>query len=217
MTAITANRDLYFGRDFKNGIKFRTLCADCNNGLGGKEDKAIAEFFSSVRRVVESPIFVRSTLKIAARPNQIFKGMLAHMVSANDNGIPSAFDLEARELFFGKKPLSWTSWNLFYWVYRGPSLFLMRNAYVFLWHPRVRLIPIVVLKLHPLGFVFSQEPWLFGMPKLRLYLQAKDETEIDIPVQFGRIDRNPVWPATTGDQNAIIQAGDSYGVIATRS
>jgi hypothetical protein len=54
LAASTANKDLISGRRFHGGVRFRTLCADCNNGLGGKEDKTIAAFFAGVKKLVES-------------------------------------------------------------------------------------------------------------------------------------------------------------------
>lgn len=217
MTSVTANRDLILGRSFRNGLKFRTLCASCNNGLGGREDKAIGHFFDSVRKIIESPIAIQSTIRIAAKPNQLYKGLLAHMISANDNGIPTSFDIEGREVFSGRKTVGQSSWNLFYWIYDGPDIFLMRNARVFLWHPTVRLIPLCVLKIYPLGFVFTQEPWFFGLPNVRWYTRAKDDDEFDLPVPFHRVDRSPIWPVQTGDQNAIIAASDTYGMVATKA
>ena len=127
------------GRRFNGGVRFRTLCGDCNNGLGGKEDKTIAAFFESVRKLVELRIILTSTMKNTTKPNQLYKGLMAHLVAANDNGIPTAFDIEARDLFFGRKPLQLSTWSLFYWVFVGPQLFIMRNAYHTVWHPRVRV------------------------------------------------------------------------------
>ena len=144
------------------GFCFGPLCRDCNSILGGKEDKAIGDFFERVRKLVESSIVIEGDVRVTAKPNQLYKGLLAHLVSANDNGLSSAFDLEARELFFGRKSLNLSSWSLFYWLFTGTSIFLMRHAYFAIWRSRVKLIDMVVLKLYPLGFVFVQWPWFGG-------------------------------------------------------
>jgi hypothetical protein len=171
LAASTANQDLLYGRRFNSGVRFRALCADCNNGLGAKEDQTIAAFFADVKKLVESRIILTSTVKITTKPNQLYKGLMAHLVAANDNGIPSAFDIEARDLFFGRKALRSSTWSLFYWIFVGPELFIMRNAYHAVWHPIVELRPIVLLKLYPLAFMFVQEPWFLGVPNMRSYLR----------------------------------------------
>jgi hypothetical protein len=198
------------------GVRFRTLCADCNNGLGGKEDKTIAAFFESVKKLVESPIILTSTIKVTTRPNELYKGLMAHLVAANDNGIPSAFDIEARELFFGRKALRWSTWSLFYWIFVGSELFLMRNAYHTTWHPTVELRPLILLKLYPLAFMFVQENWFLGVPNLRTYLQPRDDEEAEVPIELRLRDENPFWPAVVAPSNVIMLAGDSFGLIGQR-
>jgi hypothetical protein len=216
LAASAANQDLLFGRRFNGGVRFRTLCADCNNGLGGKEDKTIAAFFESVKKLVESPIILTSTIKVTTRPNELYKGLMAHLVAANDNGIPSAFDIEARELFFGRKALRWSTWSLFYWIFVGSELFLMRNAYHTTWHPTVELRPLILLKLYPLAFMFVQENWFLGVPNLRTYLQPRDDEEAEVPIELRLRDENPFWPAVVAPSNVIMLAGDSFGLIGQR-
>src|SRR5438093_368778 len=57
----------------------------------------IISFFDSVRNLVESPIIFSGTVQVAAKPNQIYKGLLAHLVSANDNGCQANSTLKHRK------------------------------------------------------------------------------------------------------------------------
>ena len=213
LAASTANRDLYFGRQFKGGLRFRTLCADCNNGLGGKQDKVIGDFFECTRKLIESPIILAPTVQVTTKPNHIYKGLLAHIVSANDSGAPSTFDAEARDLFFGRKNLKSSTWNLFYWIYTNPKIFVMRNAYFTIWQPRVEIITIQIIKFYPLSFMFTQEPWFYGLPNMRLLLQSRDDEEVDVPIQVGRRDGHQFWPVTAEPSNMILLAGNTFGLI----
>jgi hypothetical protein len=134
-------------------------------------------------------------MKVTTRPNKLYKGLMAHLVAANDNGIPNPFDMEARELFFGRRALRWSTWSLFYWVFTGPELFIMRNAYHTIWHPTVELRPMMLLKLYPLAFMFVQEPWFIGVPNMRLFLRDRDDEDAEIPIELWRKDSHPFWPA----------------------
>lgn len=99
MTTVTANPDMYFGRQFPGGIRFRTLCQTCNNSLGGSEDRALIDFYDRVRKLLATPLNLPGLMRVPAKPNLIIRGLLAHIASANDNGIPTPFDREARDIF----------------------------------------------------------------------------------------------------------------------
>lgn len=73
MVESTANKDMYFGRSFRGGVRFRTLCAACNNGLGGNEDKEIIAFFERVTKSVESRIIQPQIVRIPARPTYLLR------------------------------------------------------------------------------------------------------------------------------------------------
>jgi hypothetical protein len=107
---------------------------------------------------VESPLRLPALMRIPAKPNLIIRDLLAHIVSANDTGIPSSFDEEARNIFMGKRSLRLSSWSVFYWVYLGRELFIARSVFLASWHPMVELSEMQVLKIYPLGFVFTQTP-----------------------------------------------------------
>ena len=219
MTSLAARNDeVYFPRHFKGGLRFKTLCRDCNSSLGGREDKAIASFFEQVRRRIESPIAVATPIvRVVAKPNLLFRGLLAHMASANDSGMPCSFDAEAREMFFGKRELRQSSWNLFYWLYLGKSLFVTRNVFHTTWHPTVQVSPMFLLKLYPLAFMFAHESWFMGCPNVRKFLCQRDDDEAELPVQVFRYDANPVWPVTTSDKNAIMMGGNAFGLVGARN
>lgn len=214
MTTASGSEELYFGREFRGGVRFRTLCASCNNGLGAKEDRAIIDFYERVRKLVESPLTITGTIKVPAKPNQIIKGLAAHITSANDSGCPSTFDGEARNLFFGRKPLSLSSWNLFYWIYRNDSMFLMRDAFLATWSPTVQLFPMHILKAYPLAFLFTQKPSFLGTPNMMMFIQKNDNDEFDVPVDLHRFENHPVWPVAAGPNEAIFLGGSSFGLVS---
>jgi hypothetical protein len=105
---------------------------------------------------------------------------------------------------------------LFYWVFTGPQLFIMRNAYHAVWHPRVELRALVLLKLYPMAFMFVQEPWFMALPNLRMYLQPRDDMDAEVPIELARKDRHPFWPAVAERNNLNMLGGDSFGLDGER-
>ena len=218
MTALTAgNDDVFYPRHFRGGLRFKTLCRDCNSSLGGREDKALANYFEQVRKLVESPILLASPIiRIAAKPNLIYRGMFAHLASANDNGIPCSFDDEAREIFFRKRDISASSWSLFYWLYLGKNLSMTRNAFHATWQPTTVVRPMFLLKIYPLAFLFVQESWFAGCANVRRFLQRRDDEQVELPLQIMRCDLDPFWPATASPTNVVLAGGNTFGVLGSR-
>jgi len=56
----------------------------------------------------------------------------------------------------------------------------MRHAYHCVWHPRVKITSIHLLKFQPLAFMFVREPFFLGFPNMRSYLQANDDNEVEV-------------------------------------
>lgn len=216
LTSAAGDKELIFGREFRGGIRFRTLCRDCNNGLGGREDKALADFFQRVLKLLNSPLILNPIMRVSAKPNLIYRALLAHIIAANDSGMPTAFDAEGRNLFFGKQSLSLSSWSLFFWIYTGPSIFVMRNAYYAHWDP-VEVIPIQILKCFPLAFMFAQKPWFGGLPNLLNFAQHRDEEEIELPILMRARENHQAWPAVPHGNTLMLMAADSFGFIGNKS
>jgi hypothetical protein len=212
-------------RRIKTSISEDALTAEFDSKLyaqhattasGGSHDKEIAAFHEKARKIVESPIILPPIKRIPAKPNLLIKGLLAHLVSANDSGIPNSFDDEARELFFGRQSLHLSSWNLFYWVYSGSELFLMRDAFLFNWQPTIEAFPAQVLKIYPLGFMFTRKPNFFGLPNMFLFVQPNDQQETELPLYVYRRENHPAWPIVPDPDGIIFLHGGSYGLIARK-
>ncbi len=214
MTTISGNDEDIGRRRFPSGIRFKTLCADCNNRLGGREDRALVDFYNRVRKIVESPLLLSPIMRVPARPNLIIRSLFAHMAAANDSGRPSFFDDEARAIFHNKRSLRLSSWNLFYWLYLGKDLFLARSLFHTVWSPILEVHEMFILKMYPLAFLFIQKPIFYGAPNLMKFLQSRDEEESEIPILLFLNEAHPVWPAYTSNTSAIMFGGNAYGLVA---
>jgi hypothetical protein len=214
MTTLTGNHEEVGSRRYPSGIRFKTLCANCNNRLGGREDGALINFYDRVRKIVESPLLLSPIMRIPAKPNLIVRSLFAHMTAANEDGRPSLFDDEARAIFHNKRSLRLCSWNLFYWIYLGRDLFLARSLFHTIWSPTVELHEMFVLKMYPLAFLFIGTPFFHGAANLMKFIQSRDEEEAEIPLLLFQHESHPVWPAYTSSTNSIMFGGNAYGLVA---
>ncbi len=216
LTASAADKELFYGRKFRGGIRFRTICRDCNSSLGGTEDKELIRLYEQAQKFVNSSLIVPSITTLSIRPNLIARGLFAHMVSANDNGVPCPFDIEARDIFFSRRPLRFSSWNLFYWVYEGDEIFVMRSAFLATATSPVQLHEVYIVKAPPLAFMFARRPNFCGLPNMMNYIQSRDQDEVEVPIVLGLRDPYASWPVVAYGNQFIMLGGASYGVIAQK-
>lgn len=215
IVASTVRNSQHFPRKFANGLRFRTLCRDCNSRLGGGPDKEIMRFYQAVEKIVQTPFSVPHIVMIAARPNLILKGFFAHFVSATERRMDSPFDIDARDLFFGRKNLRQTKFNLFYWIYLGASQFLIRDAFLGDFSRGMRVTWTQVIKIFPLGVIIADQPSFRGLPNLRNYQQPRDDQETEVPLLVFARESHPTWPIHPDNSNVVLLGGaGSSGLIA---
>ena len=210
---------MYFPRHFKGGLKFKTLCADCNSKLGGREDMALQSFFEQVRKLVEAPILLGTpVIKVVAKPNLLFRGLMAHLASANDSGMPCAFDDEAREVYFSKGPLGKARGTSCPWLYLGQPQSLhdaqrvlhdMASHGKSITHVPAQALPACLPSFA--GYL------VHGVSGHRKFICPRDEGEAELPIQVFQYDADAFWPATRSNRNIILGGGDTFGLVGSRS
>ena len=216
IASISSVEGKFTKRRFQNGVWFRTLCSSCNNNLGGTEDQEITNFYRSVRRLVGSSLTQwPRIMHYEVRPNILLKGILVHLLSANESGTPSEFDELVRAIYRGETNLHATPLNVFYWPYRGKELTIVREVVA---HANVRNSEphlIYLIKLKPLSFAVTTSLKFGSRPRLNDYITNHDSLKRTIPLIMTQIESNSCWPATVGKQGLILTGAGTSGLVAT--
>ena len=201
-------------RRFKNGIKFRSICSDCNNRLGAVEDKEIGRVFAYLNNVIQLGL-PRSNLSMKVRPNLLYRGLMAHLAAANDHGNSDLFDDDTHRILSKEIRCNQTDWNLYYWPYSSEEIFILRGAALASFIGEVSVAIVYVLKMAPLAFLFCKEDF-FDLPNLRTYLRNDDEASETIPFSLSHPDLETRWPAVPSDHSgrAVLTTANSFGLIA---
>jgi hypothetical protein len=92
----------------------------------------------------------------------------------------------------------------------------MRDLFLFSWNPIVEVFPSQILKMYPLAFMLTRKPRFYGLPNMFLFIQSKDQEEIELPIEVFRREGHPAWPAVPDPQGAVFLHGGSYGLIARK-
>ncbi len=213
--SVTGNAEFTAERRFPKGVVFRTICKVCNSSLGAHEDAEIGSLYSRVRWRMQTNLDPFNNYTLSVKPNLIFRGIMAHLCAANDKSITDNFDQEAKDIFSGKRACSSTNWNLYYWPYVDPRIFVMKAGYVGFIGNAVSTCAFYVLKSEPLAFAFCDKE-VMNFPNLKNYLQPDDNLKCDIPLRKHPADRNPVWPIEASDRSGtiVMTSANSFGMLA---
>ena len=106
-------------RESQNGLKYRTLCRECNSLLGTRYDHVIVDFTRSVRTYSEATsLYLPSpVVHHPVRVQRLMKGILGHLLAAKTNLDEATFDRTTRKYVLEEEEPLPESLHIFYWTY----------------------------------------------------------------------------------------------------
>lgn len=110
-------QDIFRSTTSHNGLKFKTLCPDCNNILGARYDKALKKFTESITRVVQSPFNVLKSFSVEAQPSLIVKAILGHILAAKTGDCKTSIDEDIRRYVLGLDKILLSKIKVYYWYF----------------------------------------------------------------------------------------------------
>ncbi len=209
----------------QNGVKFPTLCSQCNNRRLGKElDPALNDFSRRIAQIIrntESFAFP-SKVPVSCKPQQIVRSILGHLLASElreDMTSPPAAgpkrDLMRR---YVKDPLLDLpqEFNVFFWPFCADYQVILSGTAIL---KNNQIIRGDFLKYFPLAFWITYEApiaVLNNMCDYELLVRGSsfnDEIEVLIRTGFqGTI--KPNWPEFPGDEE-ILAINDRNFAVAS--
>lgn len=196
------------GRISQNGMKFRTLCARCNNELlGANYDLAFNRFTQNVNSYLHSKIELPSTMYIKGKPQKIARALFGHLCAVGINRyIETEQSVRMRDWFFNESCPFPDFIEIKYWIYPYQNQILIRDAG--LRNLRVKDIAVFwLMKFYPLGFlVIWNSPEGYDYPQLGSFDKFKNlinDQEVEIPIKLNVIPHER-WPETPTDDSFIL-------------
>lgn len=144
-------------RSSQNGIKYRTLCSDCNNKLlGAKYDPHLISFANEVGLYLRSPMLLPAEVVIEVRPQPLMRSVLGHIAAQGVGRYQKGPLTEAfREYILDENLPLPDGLNIFYWAYPYKPTILIRDAsYVHLPKGQNSIL-LWILKAFPLAFLVT--------------------------------------------------------------
>lgn len=187
----------------QNGVKYRSICRECNELLGHTYDPIIREFACSVGRYIRTNLQFPPVIHHRTRPTALMRGILGHLLASKADFDEVLTDVQIRSFFFDVRKTIPNEIHIYYWLYPYSQIVIIRDFVM----PAVRgnfgeFGFFHVLKYFPIAYLISDKPKYENLFELSRYRHLPLEEEIDIPIQLDRIE-HPYWPEIVDDGNFI--------------
>lgn len=204
-------------KDFsQNGVKYRTICRDCNSKLGRDYDNTLNSLNSTIRLYLKSNLQLLPFTYVRTKPVRLIKAILGHILSAKKAVDNSVFDEKIRNYLFDDIAVLPDDIHILYWIYPFDCTIIQRDFYM----PAVRgdissSILCHVLKYFPLAFLISDKEDYHGLPSLTKYKSLSVDNEIDLRINLLRVE--PLdWPERIDATNVVGVTEETLnGIVAT--
>ena len=119
-----------YGKKYQSGIKYRTICEQCNNIVLGEKDQWLKEFEVAVgEKIIEMRAHMPVFLEIDVPINKICKSICGHLLAAKDSADECVMDARMREYVLeDTKSAEECGIRLFFWLYLYSSTCVMRDV-----------------------------------------------------------------------------------------
>lgn len=113
----------------QNGVKFKTVCLDCNRDLLGKEyDPAINDFAVGIGRFLKTTLSLPTKVTYATKPARLLRALFGHLLAAKSEFEQTTPDQAMREFVLDPTASLPPNLNVFFWVYPYPHVVIIRDV-----------------------------------------------------------------------------------------
>lgn len=201
------------GRDFQQGVKFRTLCSRCNGRLLGRlYDPELIRLSNNVSRYLFSVVDRPHATQFETNPGLVARAVLGHILALGVKRAPEGpMAEEAAKLVLDPDRQFPERLKVYYWPYPFWDQVKIRGFGLIVKWGAPQLVASV-LKYMPLAFLVSHDvdPRL-TVPHLCLneHMVGSGNHRADIPLRFSDIPPHR-YPEAPGDDGAVLHGADSY-------
>lgn len=112
-----------------DGVKYRTLCARCNNQLlGGRYDPALIDFVNRVSAFLASELVLPATMTIPMQPALVARAVWGHLAAVGVDRYQGPRTEELRDFFLDESLPIPAGLKFYYWLYPYRRQVLIRDA-----------------------------------------------------------------------------------------
>ncbi|MDR7099163.1 hypothetical protein J2X04_001510 [Lysobacter niabensis] len=195
----------------QDGVKYRTLCARCNNALlGGRYDPAMIDFVNRVSVLLASNLVLPNTIPVPAKPALLVRAAWGHLAAVGvDRYLKGPRTEEWRDFFLDETLPLPVGVNFYYWVYPYRRQALIRDAGSLDIRGPLRAM-YWLMKFYPMAFAvwMPENSYTLEYRDLAAYRTAGPDDVVDVMIDLEPIPHELILEAPTTTQ-AIMFGRDS--------
>jgi hypothetical protein len=193
----------------QNGLKFRTLCANCNNNLlGSQNDPSLIAFANEAKSLLKSRIYLPDSISVEVKPNRLCRSVVGHLLAAQLDGHRIGTTVNSLTDYFLQPTANLPcDIEIYYWLYPYSDQVIVPGA-GWIRDLGSSFAVISVIKFFPLAFlIISDKPpdWHFRFPSLRPYLSTNIDAVLNMPIDLVNIPPQR-WPELPGSNDALMHS-----------
>lgn len=198
-----------------DGLKYRTLCGDCNSLLGSQYDTALNELALTVGSFLKTPLELPPILHVDARPTAIARAVLGHLLAARLSSVDAFFDPVIRKLVFDPVLPIPGELHIFYWIHPYAQQVVLRDCLMPLKRGRYSEFQrFGVLKYFPIGYLVTTAPEYEGLEALTLWRNEPSATVVKLPIKLREV-RDAFWPEAPAPDNFLFSGVEGMESVRT--
>lgn len=217
---------------YQNGVRFRSICEKCNNGLlGGVYDVELNKFIHEIKEIITSDITLPSIIELKnVNINKIVRAVCGHILAAkNYFDDSSLIDKSLRKFVINQDTTPPDNLHLLYWVYPYRTMLILRDIVVKSNCTNIKFPNgvISVISAFPISYILTTETEKCGLGDLFSYCSRNIENTVNFPLNLlscmysgTRIFRNYLWPCNITDDfdgaSILLGSNTNQNIIATR-
>lgn len=120
-------------REYQSGIKYRTICKNCNGAIIGKNDvvykKFVCDIIKQLSEVYENDAYVALSgqyIIVRVKVNKLLRSICGHFLAAKETIDDTIIDMHMRQYVFNNT-LKPESFNVYSWIYPFSNILISRD------------------------------------------------------------------------------------------
>lgn len=214
---LTATTEGPGSRISQNGVKYRTLCARCNNGLlGANYDPCFIDFVNQIAALLNSQLILPPTMFVKGNPQAIMRALLGHLAAQGvDRYLKGPLTEAYRDYFLDTSLPLPEGLEVFYWVYPFQSHVMARDA-VYVDFGDQQPVMIWILKFFPVAFMVTWKMGFispFPLMELSQWRDVPFAEEVELPVRLVPLPPEG-WPEAPTDNSTVAYGREAINVTS---
>lgn len=203
-------------RLFQSGVKYRSICANCNNKrLGSDYDPELISFTTQIATQLGSRLFL--PISVHSRQNRLARSVVGHLL-AYGVGIHRRGKVinDLTDYFLDETAAFPSSLGLYYWLYPYNDQVATNGAAGF-FDFRTQNEPMffMLIKFFPISFLITQGelPAIsYNVERLDASLTSTIDDTVDVTVNLTQIPPRR-WPEAPDDNGVVMHIKGATGAI----